>query len=145
MIIKKTVIKKTVTKKDATLPAPVSASGTLEIDGKTYTVKGHATLPTFKIPEETPTLVQFDGEMAARQKFDKNGPEKDKDGNPAVITVARVVKPSTGEVGTIVCGAVLVRALKDYPGGYIGKQFVLTKHQGETGKAKQWSVVEVSI
>ena len=127
-------------------PAPIdTSSGTIVIDGVTFNVKGHATLPTFKIEDSKPVLVQFDGEMVTKPKTNKAGPMLDKEGNPAFVTIARVVLPSTGEVGQIVCGAVLVRALKDYIGGYVGKQFVLTKHPGDPGKAKQWTVVEVSL
>lgn len=126
-------------------PSIDTASGTIVIGGKTYQVKGHATLPTFKVKESAPIVVQFDGDIIAKEKRDKNGPVLDDKGNPAIIHVVKVVNVETGEVGQIVCGAVLVRALKEYPGGYVGKTFALTKHPGETGKAKQWSVVEVSL
>jgi hypothetical protein len=143
---------KTATKdKEDSKPAPTArtpidtASGTIVIDGKTYKVNGFATLPTFKIDTNVPTLVMFDGDMVTKPKTNKSGPVVDQDGNPAYVTVAKVVLPSTGEVGQIVCGAVLVRALKEYPGGYVGKTFALTKYPAPEGKAKQWSVVEVSL
>ena len=146
MSFKKSTPAKTDTKKEAIKPAPIdTASGTMEIDGVVYKVKGFATLPCFKIDEGVPTLIQFDGEMQTKPKTNKQGAMLDQEGNPAFVTVVKVVKPLTGEVGQIVCGAVLTRALKDYVGGYVGKQFVLTKHGAESGKAKPWSVVEVSI
>lgn len=141
---KKTAPKSTKPAKEKA-PALDTASGVVVVDGVEYKVKGHATLPTFKIAENVPTLVMFDGDIIAKEKRDKEGPILDDKGNPAVVHVVKVVMVKTGEVGQIVCGAVLVRALKDYAGGYVGKTFLLTKHPGETGKAKQWTVVEVAI
>jgi hypothetical protein len=133
-------------KEKDTKPAPLdTASGTVVVDGVTYQVKGHATLPTFKIDVGKATLVLIDGSMVDKEKRDKDGPVKDKDGNPAIITVVKVVLPRTGEVGQIVCGAILKRALAEYPGGYIGKQFVLIKGDAPSGKAKPWTVTEVAI
>lgn len=123
-----------------------TASGTMVLDGVTYKVKGFATLQTFKIAQDEPTMIQPDGEMVVKPKVNKEGPVMDEDGNPSTITIMKVVKPLTGEVGQIVCGVVLARALKEYPGGYVGKQFVVTKHAASAmGKARPWSVVEVSI
>ena len=135
----------TPTKEKKGKPAPIdTASGTITVDGVVLKVVGRVTLQTFKIDHETPTLMQFDGEMTTKPKVNKQGPMLDTEGNPAFVTIARVVKPSTGEVGQIVCGAVLSRALKEYAGGYVGKQFVLTKHEAEPGKAKPWTIVEVT-
>lgn len=123
-----------------------TSSGTLQLGGLTYKVKGFATLPTFKIEQDTPTLIQPDSEMVIKPKVNKDGPVLDDKGNPATITVLKVVKVATGEVGQIVCGAVLARALKDYPGGYVGKAFVVTKLVAPAvGKARPWLVVEVAI
>ena len=140
---------KTSTKKEESKVKQVAvdtSSGTLVLEGVTYKVKGFATLQTFKIVQDEPTMIQPDGEMVVKPKVNKEGPVLDDAGNPAYITILKVVKPLTGEVGQIVCGVVLARALKEYPGGYVGKQFVVTKHAaGAMGKARPWSVVEVSI
>ena len=140
---------KTTNKKEdsrAAQSAVDTASGTMVLDGVTYKVKGFATLQTFKIAQDEPTMIQPDGEMAVKPKVNKDGPVLDDAGNPASITVMKVVKPLTGEVGQIVCGVVLARALKEYPGGYVGKQIVVTKPAAAgMGKARPWSVVEVSI
>lgn len=134
------------TKPKASEPAPISnASGTVTIDGVEYKVRGHATLPVFQIKVGEPTVLMFDGEMVTKEKRDKNGPKLDDQGNPATITVVKVVRVSTGEVGQIVCGAILARSLKEYPGGYVGKTFALIKHDAPAGKAKPWTVTEVSV
>lgn len=130
----------------ATQSAVDTSAGTMVLDGITYQVKGFATLPTFKIEQDKPTLIQPDAEMVIKPKVNKEGPVLDEDGNPSTITILKVVKPATGEVGQIVCGVVLARALKEYPGGYVGKSFVVTKLAAAgTGKARPWLVVEVSI
>lgn len=122
-----------------------TASGTVTIGGKTYQVKGHAVLPVFQVKVDTPQVFMFDAEMVTKPKVNKQGPVLDDQGNPATITIAKVVRVETGEVGQIVCGAILARALKEYPGGYVGKTFALTKHDAPSGKAKPWTVTEVSL
>ena len=148
MSIKKSTTTTTNKKADsrATQSALDTSSGTMVLDGVEYKVKGFATLQTFKIEQDVPTLIQPDGELVIKPKVNKEGPVIDEDGNPATITLLKVAKPTTGEVGQIVCGVVLARALKEYPGGYVGKTFIVTKHAAAgTGKARPWSVVEVSI
>lgn len=126
---------------------PIStASGSITIGGRKYQVLGHANLPTFQVKIEEPVLVMFDAEMVTKQKMGKGQvPEVDSDGNPKTITIAKVVKVETGEVGQIVCGAILASRLKDYPGGYVGKSFVLIKHDAPSGKAKPWTITEVRV
>lgn len=128
-------------------PAPANrdASGTVTIGGKIYQVKGQATLPTFKIEEGQTIGLMLDGEIQLKPKTVKGEAVLDpQTGEPLNIAIVKVVNVDTGEVGQIVAGVVLQRALTEYPGGYVGKSFAITKHAAPAGqRAKPWTVLEI--
>lgn len=133
--------------KPSTKPAAVKdASGTVTIGGKTYQVRGQATIPTFKIADGETIGVQIDGEIQMKAKTKKGEAVLDPEtGEPLNIAIVKVVNIDTGEVGQIVAGVVLQRALLEYPGGYVGKCFAITKHVAPAGqRAKPWSVFEIA-
>lgn len=121
------------------------AAGTITIGSVTYVVKGAATLPTFKIEEGVTVGLMILGEMVAKQKMKKGEAILDPEtGEAMVINIIKVVNIESDEVGQIVAGVVLARALSEYPGGYVGKTFAITKHAAPAGqRAKPWSVFEI--
>lgn len=121
-------------------------AGTVEFDGEQYEVIGNATLPVFKVSEETPVVVKFIGPMTTRPKMAKDGQQAvDEKGKPQTITLVPVADARTGEMGQMVVGVVVANALLDYKDGYEGKTFRLVKHAERDGvRTKPWTVQEVA-
>ena len=121
-----------------------STPGTIVIDGVSYEVRGHATIPTIKIETDVPRIFQLTGKIQTLAKRDKDGPVIDtRTGEAAIIETVNVIDVKTGEIGKIVLGVILSRALKEYPAGYEGRTFMLVKKDAPTNKAKPWIVSEV--
>ena len=105
------------------------------------------TLPTLKQEDGKSIFVRFDSRMLTKPKTKGGVPLNDESGNPATITTATVVDISTGEMATIVIGAMLKSVLNDYKGGgeaYVGRCFEITKDKAKPGKrSKEYAVYEI--
>lgn len=105
------------------------------------------TLPCLKHAEGTTIAVMFDAPMMTTPKMKKGVAVLDEDGNPASITTARVVDLTTGELGTLVVGAMLKSEIERYKGGgnaYVGLCFEIEKSAAKAGtRAKTYRVFEI--
>lgn len=126
--------------------SPGFQSGTVEVDGEQFEVVGRATYPTIKIADGQSKVLRLDAEIFTEPKMAKDGsPAMNEEGKPSMISTMVVTDVGTGEVGKIVVGAIPLRALNKYPGGYVGKFFLFKKHAKLEGqKAKDWTITEVS-
>lgn len=105
------------------------------------------TLPCLKHAEGTSIFVTFDSAILTTPKMKKGMQVMDEEGNPASISTARVVDMRTGELATLVIGAMLKSELERYKGGnnaYVGLSFEIEKTAAKAGtRAKTYRVFEV--
>lgn len=106
-----------------------------------FKVVKHVTMPTFKLANDIPLFVTIDDKIFTGKKLkgeDKKEPAK----------IVNVTNLTTGEVGQIVLGTVLLSNLMEtYPNdGYVGKSFQITKHSKVAGKEyNNYTILEIEI
>lgn len=113
------------------------ALATVAVGGVEYEIEKQVTRPVLSQADGTPIYVLFDGPIHRAEE--RRGREtKDSDAPPPMI--ADITNLETGQLMTLVCGAVLVGELEEkYPeAGYIGKAFrlesTLIPIKGQSGK-----------
>lgn len=111
-----------------------------------FKVKKNLTLPLIKLQLETPVFIKFLGEMFVGKDVQKAGEKKKEE--PAIL--ANVINLETGEECQIIINSVVKGNLtddEDYKDGkYVGKSFMLIKHDKREGKRyNDFTIQEIEV
>ena len=96
-------------------------------EARKYRTKRRIRIPQLKMREGEEYPVKFIEEW-----HDEPSREEGKDGN---VSIAKVIDLDSGEMKTIVLGAVLKNLLSEDPKGYVGKCYMITCGEQEEGKS----------
>lgn len=138
------------------LQAPTNGATAMQVSGALpgYKVKALLTVPLMLVPENQEAAVKVIEEIREVDRLKLSRTEKAKAGIPEAagaeqekpMNVARVINLIDGSINDLILQAVVMSALTELEGGYVGKCFAirnLGKKKGRSRDYMQMQVVEI--